>query len=365
LSYAELSTTIPKAAAEYSYVKATFSNDLASFLVGWMTIITGIVASSAVALAFAGYLNGMIGTPIISVSIFLIFTLSIINYMGIEESNWLNILFTSIEAIGLLVIVSLGLPRLGSVNYFDLSNGISGVLRGSALIFFAYIGFEDIANLAEEAEKPSRDMPRAVILSVLVTAILYVFVALSVVNLANYNDLASSNSPLAYAASKALGSKAFHFISIIALFSTSNTVLILLIVNSRMIFGMARDRRLPLKLSHVSRRGTPTLAIILVMLSSSAFTLFGDLGQVAEITNLGTFITFLSVNLSALWLRYKKPDMERPFKTPFEIKKIAVVPLIGLISTGLLMTQISISILLIGVLTIGIGIIIQRISNEH
>lgn len=360
LSYAELSSMIPKAAAEYSYAKQAFKNDLAPFLVGWIIIFTEIVAASTVALGFAGYFGSLFEAPVALISIILIFGLSLLNLVGIEESSKVNIVFTIIEAAGLLLIVILGIPHLGRVNYLAASEGLQGILRASILVFFAYLGFEDIVNLAEESKSPERNLPRALILSVIITALLYVFVALAVVSIADWQELGSSTAPLAYAASKSLGGTAFLGMSAVALFATSNTVLIMLIVTSRMIYGMAREGSLPRSLSKLSRRGTPWVAILIGMTLSSLFVILGNIGFVAEITNFGTFIVFALVNLSAIWLRYREPERTRPFKTPLAIANIPIIPLVGLLSCGLMVTQFRLDILALGVLVVFLGIIAQK-----
>jgi APA family basic amino acid/polyamine antiporter len=257
LSYAELSSMIPKAAAEVSYIKEAFKSDLAPFLTGWIIIFTEIVTISTVALGFGGYFQGLFRVPIVLPSLFLIISLSILNAIGIEESSKVNIVFTIIEAAGLLLIVILSIPYLGTVDYFEASQGFQGIVKASTLIFFAYLGFEDIVNLAEETEDPERNIPKALVLSVVLTALIYVFVAVAVVSIVNWRELRESCCPLAFAASKSLGQSAFLTMSVIALFATANTVLVLLIVSSRMIYGMARDGFLPNGLSRLSRRKNP------------------------------------------------------------------------------------------------------------
>ena len=357
LTYAELATAIPMAAAEYNYFQQAFRNKLGAFLVGWTIIITESFASATVALSFAGYIQGFLDAPLVPVAVLLIVALSIVNYYGIEFSSRLNIVFTAIEAAGLLLIIYLGLPFLGSVDYLSSPTGYTGILQGSALIFFAYIGFEDIANLAEETSRPDKIVPRAFILSIAVTAILYVLVAISTVSLLDWRELSMSTSPLADAAAQSLGDSAFVLLSAIALFATSNTVLILLIVCSRTIYGMAREGRMPRPLSKVSKTGSPTLAVVLSLTLASLFALLENLGLVAEVTNLGTFITFVSVNLSAIWLRIKKPDMDRPFKTPFSIGNVPLIPLLGLLSSTLLITQLSIRSIIYGALSLLLGLL--------
>lgn len=361
LSYAELSSSIPVAAAEYSYVREAFGGEMAPFLVGWIIIFTEIVSASTVALGFAGYFKGLFGVPIILTSFILILLLSLMNLVGIQESSNLNIVFTIIEGLGLLMIVVLGIPYLGRVDYLELSGGINGILKASALIFFAYLGFEDIVNLAEESKNPETDVPRALVYSVFITSVLYVLVAVSSVSIVDWRDLGASCCPLAFAASKAMGQNAFLVMSIIALFATSNTVLILLIVTSRMIYGMARGGSFPRKLMKLSSRGAPWIAVVIVMVLSLLFVLVGNIEFVAEVTNTGTFIIFASVNISAIWLRYRKPELKRPFKTPFTIAKIPLIPLIGLLSSGIMLTRIRLDVLALTVIIIFMGMIFQKI----
>ncbi len=362
LSYAELSSTIPRSAAEYTYAKEAFGGDLAPFLIGWIIIFTETVSATTVAMGFAGYIRGLFeAAPIVLVSLLLIVALSILSFVGIEESSRVNIVFTIIEASGLLLIIILGAPYIGRVNYLESSEGISGILKASTLIFFAYLGFEDIVNLAEESKNPKKDMPKALVLSVIVTAIFYVLVALSAVSIADWRELGSSSFPLAFAASKAMGQSAFLTISVIALFATSNTVLILLIVTSRMIYGMSRDGSLPHYLAKISGRGTPWVAILVTMVLSGLFLLFGNIQFVAEVTNFGTFITFASVNLSAIWLRIRKPDLERPFKTPVSIGKVPLIPLLGLLSSGLMVTQFRLDVIALSALAILLGVVTQKV----
>ena len=364
LSYAELSSSIPKAAAEYSYAKEIFGRNVVPFLVGWIIIFTGSVSASTVALGFAGYFSGIFNVPSLLVAFVLIVLLSVVNFAGIEESSKLNIVFTIIEAVGLVLIIFFGIPNFGKVNYLDAHNGMRGVLAATTLIFFSYLGFEDIANIAEEAKNPQKTLPKALILSIAITSVLYVLASISIVSLADWQILATSESPLAYALSQTLGQNAFLLMSVIALFATANTVLILLIVTSRMIYGMAVDKSLPYALAKISKRGTPYLPIVVAMVLSVLFTFAGDIRVVAEITNFGTFITFASVNFSAIWLRVKRPEWQRPFKTPISIGKIPLIPLLGLLSCGLLLTQFSPIIIAISIAIIILGIIVYMILSR-
>jgi len=346
LSYAELSSMFPKSAAEFVYTEKAFKIRLLSFLLGWIIIFSGILSAATVALAFAGYLAALIGfSPIFLVIIFaviLIVIVSLINFVGIRASTWTNIIFTLIEASGLILIIIIGIPYLGTVNYFVLPIGGSfgAIFSAVALVFFAYIGFEDIANIAEEVKEPSRNLPRAIILSIIITTVLYCLTAISVVSILQDNSFADPQAPLSSVASKVLGPVGGIIMSFIALFATANTVLIMMIVTSRMMYGMARDKALPKGLSKVSPKfRTPALAVLVTMILTIIPLFLGDLKTIADATVFGVLINFFLVNLSLIVLRKKKPDLERPFKLKPNIRWLPIVALLGcIVCFGLLFT---------------------------
>ena len=359
LSYAELSSRFPKAAAEYVYIKEAFGSEWLAFLIGWLILITGVTSSATVALGFAGYLGELLGAPDwlnVPLAILLIALLSLLNYAGIKESAKVNIVCTAAEVLGLLIIIAIGLPRLGSVDYLYQPQGLEGVLAAAAVVFFAYIGFEDIANIAEETRNPEKTIPLAILLSILITAMIYVLVGLSSVSVVGWGELSRSNAPLALVASRALGRAAHVLLSVIALFSTANTVLIALIVGSRMAWGMARDGSMPSFLSKVDpRRGTPWASILVIGASAAVFAVVGDIGVAAGITSFGVFITFLLVNLSAAILRYKDPSLNVVIRTP-GVGRIALIPLLGAASCLIMATQFEPFVVLVGIAALLTGI---------
>jgi len=358
LSYAELAAMYPKSAAEYHYVKNAFNKKSLAFLVGWTEIFADIIATSTVALGFGQYFKGLFGFPIVLTSLGLIAILSFINFWGINESSRANMICSIIEFSGLALIIVLGIFFGGKVNYLEAQQGLKGILSASALIFFAYLGFEELVNIAEETKSPRKNLPKALIFSVVITSVVYILVSISVVSLVNWKDLSTSSSPLAYAASVVLGPDAFLIMSFIALFATANTVLISLIVGSRMIYGMSKDGSLPRMFSKVhKKRRTPWMAVLVTMGFSMLFVLFGDIKIVASITDLGVFATFILVNASLILLRYAKPKAKRPFKTPLNIGKFPVIGLLGLISCSTLLFHLEPITLFYGVGLIFAGVV--------
>ncbi|MCK4531546.1 MAG: amino acid permease, partial [Candidatus Aenigmarchaeota archaeon] len=181
LSYAELSSIFPKAGAEYVYTKHAFGRRIA-FIIGWLLVISGFVFSATVSFGFAGYFESLFGFPYLLSAVVLIILLSIIIFYGMKESIWFAVIFTLIEVSGLIIIIFMGLPYLGSVNYFEFPS-FAGIFQAAALIFFAYIGFEQITRLSEETKKPDVNIPRALLLAIAITTVLYILVALSAVSI--------------------------------------------------------------------------------------------------------------------------------------------------------------------------------------
>lgn len=333
LSYAELTSMYPRAAAEYVYTKKAFNRESLAFVLGFVIIIAGIISGSTVALGFAGYFSSLFGTGIIPIAIILLVLLSILNFVGIKESAKFNIISTLIEFSGLIIIILIALPYLGSVDYFFVPGGFSGIMAATALIFFAFIGFEDLANISEETKNAHSTIPKALLISLIVSTILYILVSISAVSVLGWETLSMSSAPLTDVAVAGWGPSMIGILSVIALFATGNTVLIMLIVVSRMIYGMSRGGSLPGFLSrlHIKRR-TPFISIFLVMALAIVFTFIGNIGMVASLTNAGIFISFFFVNLSVIFLRFRRPGDKRPFRTPINIGRFPLIPFLGTIS---------------------------------
>ncbi|MBI2937722.1 MAG: amino acid permease [Thaumarchaeota archaeon] len=369
LSYAELSSMYPKAAAEYVFIKKAFNSDFLAFVVGWLIVFTTTISASTISLGFGGYLSGLSGLPIPLTASLLIIALSLVNFYGIQESSRMNILFTLIEVSGLVIIIYLGFA-FGTHNpeiYLENPFGFNGILAAIPLIFFAYIGFEHIANVAEETKDPRKVLPRAVMLSIAVTSALYMLVSLAAVSLIDWRALGLSLSPLADVAGSVLGSQGYLLLSVIALFATTNTVLISLIAGSRILYGMAEQHSLPPFLSKVhSKRRTPWLSIISVMIIAVALALIENIVIIAEITVFTIVITFTFVNLSLIRLRYKEPNAERPFKVPINVGKFPVLPFLGVITSIAGITQFDIYVVSVGLGVIGLAALFFLIySRKH
>ena len=189
---------------------------------------------------------------------------------------------------------------------------------------------------------------------------------MSVVNLVSWKELGASEAPLALAASQALGNSAFTVLSIIALFATANTVLILMIVCSRVMYGMAVNGALPRALAKIhGKRGTPHFSVITVTTLSMLFVLLGDIKIVAGVTNFATFMVFSSVNLSLILLRHAEPDLERPFRVPLNMGKHSLIPFLGLFSCVFLIFQLDPLSILLAILILITGGIVHKVLKRR
>ena len=361
LSYAELSSMFPKSAAEFVYVKNAFKNRYFPFVLGWLIVFTEVFAGATVALGFGGYLQnflaGIIEVPVILLAILLVFVLSLLSFYGIKESARFNVLFTIIEVLGLVFIIYLGMGYIGSVNYFEMPRGFGGIFSAAALIFFAYLGFEEMANIAEETKNARKTIPRAIVISLIVTTLIYILVSISVVSIMPWQALGESPAPLAEVAETAMPGSSPVF-SFIALFATLNTVLIILVVTSRMFYGMAKDTKLfkPLSLVHKKRR-TPWVAVVVTMFLVMALTLIGDISTVALVADLGAFIIFLTVNVSLIVLRYRKPNLERSFRVPLNIGRFPIIPAMGILTCIFMMLHFEWYIILATLIILLVGFV--------
>ncbi len=366
MSYAELSSMFPKSASEYHYIKNAFQSKIFGNIMCWAEIFVDLIACSTIVLAFAGYFSGFFNTPVILVSIFLLIFITLINFSGIKGSMKIVVIHTVVEVGGLIAIIILGLGSLGSVDYFEMPMGIGGVFSGAALIFFAFLGFEDIVNVAEETKSPRKTVPKAVIISLIISTLMYVLVTLSVVSMSDWESLSRSEAPLAYALHDRFGLDVSNVISVVALFATAGTALVFAIAGSRMIYGLSEAGEIPRIFSRVNpKTRTPQVAIIAAAVISIIFVLLGDIKLVAGITNFFAFVVFILVNLSAIVLRYRKAGMKREFKSPLNIGKFPLLPFFGLLACFLMIYSLEIKSVLIGLLIFGVGIVGLRVLRKN
>lgn len=337
-SYAELSAAFPKAGGEYVYAKKAFGKKVGIFL-GGIISLNGIISGATVAVGFAGYLSGLIDSNLLVGSLGIIALIFIVNISGIRESSAVNIVFTIIEAAGLLFVIYSAFPSIGDVNYTELSpKGYNGIFAASALAFFAYIGFEDIVKLAEETNAPEKNIPRALFISSVIVIVLYSVVAVCAVSVIPYEELGTSKSPLADVIGKVHGNTGVVIISVIALFATSNTILSNMLGSSRVLLNIFKETKSLQLLSYVSPKSkTPIAALLLILVVMCSFALIGDIETIARITTIFIFITFIVVNLSVIVLRVREKELTRPYRIPLNVNNIPIISALGILMTLVLL----------------------------
>jgi len=359
LSYARLSKLKPKDAPEFQFVGMAFKPSLA-FLAGWLILWAVVISASAVALGFAGYLHYLLGTPVIPVAIGLVLASSIVVFLGIGESALLAGILTFIEVAGLVFIVAIGVPHLGEVNVMEMPMGVAGTIGAASLVFFAYLGFEGMANLSEEMRNPEQDLPRAILLALGISTLLYILVSLAAVSVLDWNTLSQSNAPLALVAAQVLGSNAGLTLTLVALFSTANTVLLLLLAASRAMWAMSCAGALPRVFCVIGEeRRTPWLAIIVVGFFASLFTVFEDIRDVAEFTNFATLLAFAGVNAAALKIFNRESSMSGFKRIFLDI----IMPALGLVTAVLLAINTGWRAASFGGLLIAVGLLVYLVSG--
>ncbi|HUT00753.1 MAG TPA: amino acid permease [Candidatus Thermoplasmatota archaeon] len=361
-SYAELSSRFPKAGAEYVYVENSFGNR-AAWLVAWLLLAGSVIGGATVAMGFAQYFSVIFHTPIIAIALIMLVIIIIILIIGVQQTAKITILFTAVEIAGLVIVIFIGIPYIGSVNYFEAAQGLKGVIEAGVLIFFGYLGFEGITRLAEETKNPEKNIPKAIMYSMIITTVFYILVGISAVSVIPWQELATARAPLALVAQRVFGEQSFLILSVIALFSTFNTALMMLLTGSRLIYGIAQQEAIPKFFTMVGKRlRTPWIAIITIVVASMFFLFLGDLKTIANLTNFTIFSVFIVINASVIYFRYKKP-ITTGFRVPFHVGKFPVIPFLGIVTSIFMIANLTYDVLLLGLLLIVIGFIVDSILN--
>ena len=355
----------PHSSAEYEYVKNAMGNRLA-FIIGWIIILSAIISSTTVAIGFANYMDVIFDLPNLLSSILLILILSLVLFVGIKESARVAILFTSIEIVGLLIIAFIGIPYYGTVNYLQGPLGLGGIFASAALLFFAFLGFEEIVKLSDETKDPHKNIPRGIIIAMVVSTALYIMVAFSSVSILGWESLSQAHAPFSQIAYRAFGTNGSLLLSIITLFATSNTILLTLLAGSRIVYGMSRCNSLPRIFSRVHyKTRTPWIAIIVTGLASIGFLFLGKIDFLASVTNYMLFASFIVINASVIVLRYTSPHTERHFKIPLSVKWVPILPILGIITCLILLLNLKYDAIILGIILTVIGLLLSFLKRKN
>ena len=346
LGYAELTAMFPTAGAEYEFTRRVAAPSVA-FLVGWVMIAGLMVAAAAVSLGFATYLRAFVDVPIRVGAIALLGAVTLIALRGIQRSTTLTVVLSLIQVGGLVSVVAISIPHLGD---HSLVQGVSfgGVVSGAALVFFAFIGFDEVITLAEETDAPTRTVPRALLLALGISTLLYVAVAIAALAVLGPNVLAASDQPLADVVRTAIGSTSADAVALVALVATTNTTLLCVTAASRLQYGMADTRALPGWFATLNGRRVPWRAVAITAVVASGFVLIGDLTLVASVTDVAVYLVFIAVNATVIALRVRQPHRRRPFRVPWSIGPVPIPTALGIVVVAVLIPSLDFTALVTG-----------------
>lgn len=315
LCYTRLIALMPKAGGEAVYAKRGLG-ELAGRVAGLGVVATGTISSAVVALAFAGYVRSLVAAPEALVVIAVVVGLGLVAVRGVQESVALAAVITVIEVGTLLVVMAYGLPELANVeavtDVFALEGGradLSPVLAGAVIAFFAFVGFEDIANMAEETVSPKRTAPRAIVITLAITMILYLLLSTVAVLIPESAELGESSAPMSMLFEAVSGHDG-RLVSIVAVVAMINGILVQIVMASRVLFGMAREGLVPRLFGAVSAtRKTPVSATICVVAVIVMLSLFFPLVGLARATSVVTLTVFTLVDLSLFAIGTREPEL--------------------------------------------------------
>jgi APA family basic amino acid/polyamine antiporter len=377
-SYAELVTKYPRAGGSATYVNNAFRNSFVSFMVAFAVMASGITSACTLTLAFSGdYLAQFISVPIIGAALAFMVLINLINFYGISESVRINVILTTVEIFGLLLIVLIGVAAIVAGTgdpgrAFEFKEGTSvltALFGGTVLAFYALIGFDDSVNVAEETQHPSRNYPRAIFGALLLAGVIYLLVTFTASMVVPTGALAESSGPLLEVVERGPIGIPTQLFAAIALLAVSNGALINMIMASRIIYGMGDQGVMPTAFSRVHPgRRTPWVSILFTAVIA-LLLLIAIGGNDEALSTLGSttvvllLLAFVMVNISVLVLRRDEVGHEH-FRTP------TVFPILGaVVASALLIYQavsdisvfgLAAALLVLGVVLYGVNLLAKR-----
>lgn len=349
LSYAELSASVGGCGSAYGYAYAGFG-EIIAWIVGWDLILEYAISVSAVAAGWSGYFNDLLramnvhmpayllkspadGGLFNSLAILIISLLTIVLSLGIKISSRINNLMVVVKLAVILLFIVIASFHVEPKNWTPfMPFGWHGVMEGAALIFFAYIGFDAVSTAAEETINPARDLPIGIIGSLLICTVLYIIVSGLLTGIAHYSTL-NVSSPISHSMLMLGYKSAAGLIGVGAVAGLTTVMLVLFYGLTRVFFALARDGLLPSFFTSVGTHSkSPVRIIVLCGIIMSLFAGLIPMHELAALVNIGTLFAFIIVCFGVMVLRYRYPEMVRPFKTPW----MPLVPILGILSCSYL-----------------------------
>jgi APA family basic amino acid/polyamine antiporter len=304
LSFAQLSAYMPKEGGGYEFTYHLIS-PFAGFISGWMWVFSNIFIGAAVSIGFAQYLAALVPSlPVNILAATVCLTFTALNYVGVRQSALINdaLVVAKIAILLFFIVFGLSFVQLSNFEPF-MPNGVIGTFEGAALIFFAYGGYARVTTVSEEVRDPSRTIPRAIVLAITLSTILYVLIGIVSMGLVGSSRLEAARSPLADAISVTGSSGAVFLVSLGAMIATASVLLMTILGVSRMTFAMARNGQFPAFLRQINKRfQTPHYAILITGVLSSILV-FSDFSRLVAVGTFSLLFHHALVNLSAIRLQ--------------------------------------------------------------
>ena len=346
MSYASLGSRYPRAAGAVYVAQRAYGFPLLSFMVGLALVCSGLTSVATQSRVFGANfieLLGLDGLPVAAMAVgYLMLTTGIV-FRGIQEVMWVNILCTIVEIAGLLLVVAVGVSYWGTVDYLETPPANDGdqtflvVVQGAVLAFFAFIGFEDMYNVAEEVNEPQRTIPLGLISAMLIAAVIYIAVAITAVSVVPWQELAEAPGPITEVVARAAPFIPPILFTAITIFAVANTGLVNFVTASRLLYGMSRQNLLPNHLGRVHHgRRTPHIAILVLFLILVPLALIGTIAELAAATVLLLLTVFAVVNGSLVILKGREGEEPGRFEVP------RIIPALGfLVCVALIVVRVS------------------------
>lgn len=399
LCYAEFASMIPIAGSAYTYAYATLGEFIA-WIIGWDLILEYLFAAGTVSVGWSGYfvafLRDYVGinlpaaltsAPLRSTgglsmettgaivnfpAVALVAILTTLLVLGIQQSARANNIIVVVKVTIVLLVIGFGLmfvtpsnwtpfipPNAGEFGQF----GWSGIVRASGVIFFAYIGFDAVSTAAQEAKRPQRDLPIGILASLAICTVLYILMALVMTGMAHYSELNVAN-PVYVAIDKAGAGIAWlkPIVALGAIAGLASVVLVMLLGQPRIFYSMARDGLLPAVFGKVHPKfQTPYVSTIVTGTVAGVIAGLFPIQILGELVSIGTLLAFVIVSAGILVLRYRSPNLHRPFKTPF----VPVVPILSILICGYMMSALPGDTWMRLIIWMAIGLVLYFVYGRH
>ncbi len=339
-TFSELASRYPVSAGEAKYVQEAFKSKWFSGIVGWLVILTGVVSAATLSVATIGFLQDLVSVPESIGIIILVVLMGLICAWGIGESVKVVLIITIIEVGALFYILFSKGENLSQIP--DIITNINvhftdgfpfiGVLAGAFLSFYAFIGFEDMVNMAEEVKNVKKTLPKAMIWAVISTTVLYVLISITMIVTVSPNELAIANAPLAKIIEKD-GTLVTWFFIVISILTGLNGALVQIVMSSRVLYGLGKEKKAPQLFSVINKKTqTPIEATVFATAIVLVLALFFPLMGLAEATSFIILIVFTILNISLIWIKKQENETPKDIKIyPIWLPYLSLMACLGIL----------------------------------